>query len=373
MFGWSESAKDWGRALFKELVYPLVQYFTPFNVFRYITLRAAYAAGTALLVCFVFGPRIIEVLRRRRMGEEIRDDGPKTHLAKSGTPTMGGLMIILAITVSAVLWMNVRNLYAWVGLLTILAFGAIGLIDDMLKHRRHDTSGLRGRIKLAGQIGVSLAVALTLYHGGDHHTTLLYFPFLKHAVLDLSWLYIPFAVLLLVSTTNAVNLTDGLDGLAAGLVIMSGLTLTILAYVTGRVDFAGYLQIPYVVGAGELAVLGLGVVGAAIGFLWYNAHPAEVMMGDTGSLALGGALGVMALMLKKEVLLIVIGGVFVIEVMSVIIQVVSYRLRGKRVFLMAPLHHHFELKGWPECKVVLRLWILGGLFAILSLSTLKLR
>lgn len=359
--------------MFKEFVYPLVQYFTPLNVFRYITFRAAYAAVTALLVCFVFGPTIIELLRRREMGEEIRGDGPETHLAKSGTPTMGGLMIILAITVSALLWMNVRNLYAWVGLLTILAFGAIGFIDDMLKHRRRNSAGMRGRIKLFGQIGVSLAVALTLYHGGGEHTTLLYLPFLKHPVIDLSLLYIPFAVLLLVATTNAVNLTDGLDGLATGLVIMAGLTFTVLAYLTGRVDYAEYLQIPYLVGAGELAVLGLGVVGAAIGFLWYNAHPAEGMMGDTGSLALGGALGVMALMLKKEVLLIVIGGVFVIEVLSVIIQVVSYRLRAKRVFLMAPLHHHFELKGWPESKVVLRFWILGGLFAILSLSTLKLR
>ncbi len=359
--------------MFKELVYPLVQYFSPFNVFRYITFRAAYATVTALLVCFVFGPGIINMLRRRKIGEEIRGDGPETHLTKSGTPTMGGIMILLAVTVSALLWMNLRNMYAWVGLLSILAFGMIGLIDDMLKHKHHDSGGMRGRIKLAGQIGISLAIAMTLYYAGGNHTTLLYLPFLKDPVLDLSWLYIPFAVLLLVSATNAVNLTDGLDGLAAGLVVMAGLTLTVLAYVTGRVDYAQYLQIPYILGAGELTVLGLGVVGAATGFLWYNAHPAEVMMGDTGSLALGGALGVMALMLKKEVLLIVICGVFVIEVLSVIIQVLSYRWRGKRVFLMAPLHHHFELKGWAESKVVLRFWILGGLFAILSLSTLKLR
>jgi len=359
--------------MFPQFLYPLVRYFTPFNVFQYITFRAAYAAITSLLICFIFGPGIVNALKKRELAQSIRTDGPQSHLAKSGTPTMGGLMIILSLLVSAILWMNIATVYTWLAVLAVVGFGLIGFIDDFLKVYRKNAAGLRGWFKFGGQIAVSLVIATVLYIYRTPTTTLLYMPFMKEALIDLSFFYIPFAVLLLVATTNAVNLTDGLDGLATGLIIMAGLTFAILAYLTGRVDFAEYLQIPYLAGGGELAILCLALVGASVGFLWFNAHPAEIMMGDTGSLALGGVLGVIAMVIKKEILLVIIGGVFVIEVASVIIQVLSFKIRRKRVFLMAPIHHHFELKGWAESKVVIRLWILGGLFAILSLSTLKLR
>lgn len=359
--------------MFYEFIYPLVRYFSPLNVFQYITFRSAYAAITALLICFILGPWIIRVLQAKEYGQEIRKDGPESHLSKSGTPTMGGIMIILGIVVSALLWMDITRLYTWILIFAVVGFGLIGFTDDFLKIYRKNSAGMRGWVKFSGQILVSLTIALVLYTNQTDSTTLLYIPFIKEPILDLSFLYVPFAVLLLVFTSNAVNLTDGLDGLATGLVIMVGLTFAVLSYLAGRVDFAEYLQIPFLSGGGELAILCLALVGACVGFLWFNAHPAEIMMGDTGSLSLGGVLGVIALMIKKEVLLVVVGGVFVIEACSVIIQVVSYKLRRKRVFLMAPLHHHFELKGWAESKVVLRFWILGGLFAILSLSTLKLR
>ncbi len=359
--------------MFYEFLFPLVRYFTPFNVFQYITFRAAYAAITSLLICFLFGPSMIALLRRKEAGESIRSDGPETHHAKSGTPTMGGLLMILAIVVSGILWMDISNHYTWVALFSVLAFGTIGFIDDYLKLYRRNSDGMRAGVKFAGQTVVAVVITLWLYGRGGAATTQLFFPFFKDPITDLSWLYIPFGVFLLVGCTNAVNLTDGLDGLATGLVIMVGLTFAALAYLAGRVDFAQYLQIAFVPGGGELAIYCLAVVGACVGFLWYNSHPAEVMMGDTGSLALGGAIGAVAMMIKKEILLVIVGGVFVLEVLSVIIQVVSFKTRGKRVFLMAPLHHHFEMLGWPETKVVMRLWIIGGLFAILSLSTLKLR
>jgi phospho-N-acetylmuramoyl-pentapeptide-transferase len=356
-----------------EFLYPLVRYFTPFNVFQYITFRAAYAAITSLLICFIFGPSIIRFLQRREAGESIRADGPKSHSVKAGTPTMGGLMIILAIVVSSVLWMDISTVYTWVALLSVVGFGLLGFVDDWLKTYRKQSGGMAASVKFIGQIVLALTVSLFLYLNGTEYATLLYLPFIKQPIMDLGALYVPFGVLLLVGTTNAVNLTDGLDGLASGLVILVGLTFTALSYLAGRVDFAEYLQIPFLAGAGELSVFALALVGACVGFLWFNGHPAEIMMGDTGSLSLGGAIGVMAMMLKKEILLIIVGGVFVLEAASVIIQVVSFKTRGKRVFKMAPLHHHFELIGWAESKVVLRLWILGGLFAILSLSTLKLR
>lgn len=359
--------------MLKELLFPLVRYFTPFNVFQYITFRAAYAAVTSLLICFIFGPAIIRGLTQLKAGEEIRNDGPATHQVKSGTPTMGGVMIILSIVISALLWMDIRNLYTWMGVLATLGFGLLGFTDDFLKVVKKNSDGLRAKVKLLGQIAIGTAIAVILYTNRLETTTYLFIPFFKEPVLDLGVLYIPFAVLLLVATSNAVNLTDGLDGLATGLVLMVALAFAMLSYLAGRVDFAEYLQIPYIPGGGELSILSLALVGACVGFLWFNAHPAEVMMGDTGSLALGGIIGVIALMIKKEVLLAIAGGVFVIEAASVIIQVVHYKLTKRRVFLMAPLHHHFELKGWAESKVVLRFWILGGLFAILTLSTLKIR
>lgn len=359
--------------MLKEIFLPLTGDFTFFNIFQYITFRAAYAAVTALFLSLFLGPLLIEWLRKEKLGQEIRDDGPTTHQVKSGTPTMGGLLIIFSIVVSVLLWQDIRNRYTWISIISILGFGLIGFVDDYLKVYKKNSAGLHARFKFIAQIILSLVIVTFIYFTKEEHSTLLYIPFFKHPVLDLSYLYIPFGVLLLVGTTNAVNLTDGLDGLAIGLVIFAGIAFAILTYLTGRADYAGYLQIPYIAGTGELAVMSFALIGAAVGFLWFNCHPAEIMMGDTGSLSLGGIIGVIALLIKKEILLIVVGGVFVLEALSVIIQVVSYKTRKKRVFRMAPLHHHYELSGWKESKVVVRFWILGALFVILSLSTLKIQ
>ena len=356
-----------------KLLYPLVEYFTFFNIFQYITFRAAYAALTALLLSFLVGPWLIRKLKEKKAGEEIREDGPRTHQAKSGTPTMGGILIILSITVSVIIWQDLENYYNWILLLSVLGFGLIGFIDDYLKIFKKNSTGLRAWIKFSSQVVLSLVIVLLLFLLRNEHTTLLYIPFMKVPVLDMSWFYIPFSIILLLATSNAVNLTDGLDGLAAGLVIMIGIAFATLSYLASRADYAGYLQIPHILDSSEIPVFSLALVGAAVGFLWFNSHPAEIMMGDTGSLALGGVIGVMALIIKKEILLIIVGGVFVMETLSVIIQVIYFKLSGKRVFKMAPLHHHFELMGWSESKVVIRFWILGGLFAILSLSTLKIQ
>ena len=359
--------------MLKELLFPLVDYFSAFNIFQYITFRAAYAAVTALFVSFLLGPRIIKSLRKFKLGQMVRSDGPKSHMHKSGTPTMGGLIMILSILISALLWMDLKNPYMWIGLISLVGFGLVGFIDDYLKITRKSSEGLHARFKLVGQILISLVIVLFLYSNRNDHTTLLYLPFFKNPVLDLGVLYIPFGVFILVSWANAVNLTDGLDGLATGLVIMVGIAFAILTYITGRADFAAYLQIPYLPESSEFPVFCFGLVGAAVGFLWFNSHPAEVFMGDTGSLALGGVLGVVSLMIKKEILMVIIGGVFVLEVLSVIIQVISFKTTGRRVFKMAPLHHHFELHGWAETKVVIRFWIMGGMFAILALSSLKIQ
>ena len=359
--------------MLKELFYPLVEYFTPFNVFQYITFRAAYAAVTSLLITFLFGNRVISTLRKHKINEEIRSDGPLSHRSKAGTPTMGGIMIIFSTAFSVILWMDPGNLYTWVSLLAILGFGLVGFIDDYIKVYLGKKSGLPSHVKLAGQFLVSTVIMLILYLNRNEFTTVLYIPMIKNPVLDMGLLFIPFGVFWLMGFTNAVNLTDGLDGLATGLIIMVALTFGGIAYLTGRVDFSQYLAIPYLPGSEEITILALAVAGASIGFLWYNSKPAEVFMGDTGSLMLGGTIGVMAIMIKKELLLFVVGGVFVLETLSVIVQVVGYKLYKKRTFLMAPLHHHFELKGWDEAKVVQRFWILGGLFAILGLSTLKLQ
>ncbi|MGD0723954.1 MAG: phospho-N-acetylmuramoyl-pentapeptide-transferase [Spirochaetia bacterium] len=355
-----------------KFLYPLRQYFSVLNIFQYITFRAAYAAITALLIAFLFGPWVIARLRAIKTGWTAREDTPTTHRAKAGTPTMGGVLIILSVGISTLLWQDPASMYTWLLLFAAFGFGAIGFADDWLKMSRRK-KGISAGVKIGGQFLVSALIVTALYLQKGETTTLLYLPFFKRAVLDLSWFYIPFAVVLMVGYSNAVNLTDGLDGLAIGLVIMVALALTVLAYLTGRVDYAEYLQIPFVKGGGEVAIFCLAVVGASVGFLWFNSHPAEVWMGDTGSLPLGGVLGVVALILKKEILILILGGVFVLEILSVTIQVVSFKLTGKRVFKMAPLHHHFELSGWPESKVVTRLWILGGLFAILGLSTLKIQ
>lgn len=344
-----------------------------FNVFRYLTFRSAYAAVTALLIAFLSAPRIIEWLRRLKFGQSVRTDGPETHLKKSGTPTMGGVFILVAVSVAVLLWEDLGNLYTWVCLGATLGFGLIGFLDDYLKIKRRNSDGISAKLKLGLQLLVSGVAVGVLYAQRNPQTTLLYLPFLKNAVLDLGWLYIPLGMLYVAWWSNAVNLSDGLDGLSSGLSIIALLAFAILTYLTGRADWSQYLAIPFVRGSGELAVFSLALLGACVGFLWFNAHPAEVFMGDVGSLAIGGAFGLMSLILKKEILLIIIGGVFMLEALSVVIQVVSFKLLGRRVFKMAPLHHHFELKGWKETQVVTRFYIIGGLFAIIALSTLKIQ
>jgi len=356
-----------------EFLYPLVRYFTPFNVFQYLTFRSAYAALTTLLLCYIFGPGIIEALKRLNIGQSIREDGPKTHLAKAGTPTMGGTFIILSVVISMLFWMDLQSWRVWLVMGAFIAFGIVGFADDYLKVTKHNSDGLPARAKLAGQFIIALVVMLILYYNGGEGSTLLYIPFLRNPVIDLGVLWIPFGILLIMGESNAVNFTDGLDGLLAGIMILVFVALTLLTYLTGRVDFSEYLGIPFIAGTGELTVFCLAVVGACVGFLWFNAHPAEVFIGDVGSLPLGGVIAIISLIIKKEILMLIVGGVFVLEIASVIIQVVSYKLRKKRVFKMAPIHHHFELAGWPETKVVIRFWILGGLFAIIAMSTLKIQ
>ncbi len=359
--------------MIKAILYPLVDYAKAFNIFQYISFRSAYAAVTALLMSFLLGPWVIRKLTELKLGQEIRIDGPQSHLSKAGTPTMGGTLIIIAFLVSVLLWQEISSNYTWIVLITAIGLGSLGFMDDFLKITRKNSDGLRASVKFSGQLLVSFAVMLFIYLTRNDHTTLLYIPFLKSAVLNLGLFYIPFGMLMIVGMSNAVNLTDGLDGLASGLVIISLIAFTLLAYLTGHVEFANYLFIPYLPGAGELTVSVTALLGASVGFLWFNAHPAEVMMGDTGSLSLGGLLAVFSLLLKKEILLLIIGGVFVMETLSVIIQVLYFKRTGRRVFKMAPLHHHFELSGWAESKVVTRFWILGGMFAILGLSTLKIQ
>ena len=359
--------------MFFNYLYPLVKYATFFNIFQYITFRAVYAAITALLISFLLGPWLIRKLKEANAGQSIRKEGPKTHLVKSGTPTMGGVLIILSVVISVLLWQDLKNTYTWTLLLAIVGFGLIGFIDDYLKIVKRDSGGLRASLKLIAQTVLSAGIVMILFSIRNEHTTLLYIPFVKFPALDLSYFYIPLSIILLVGYSNAVNFTDGLDGLATGLVIFVAVTFAVLSYLTGRVDWTEYIQIPFIKNSGELTILCFTLVGAGVGFLWFNAHPAEVMMGDTGSQALGGVLGVIALILKKEVLLFIIGGVFFIEIISVIIQVIGYKLTRKRVFKMAPIHHHFELLGWKESKVVTRFWILGGLFTLIGLSTLKIQ
>ncbi|HOX17717.1 MAG TPA: phospho-N-acetylmuramoyl-pentapeptide-transferase [Spirochaetales bacterium] len=360
--------------MFLEWIYPLVEFFTPLNVFRYLTFRSAYAAVTALLIAFMAAPAIIEKLAVLKFGQSVRQDGPETHLVKTGTPTMGGVFILVSSAVSVLLWTDLHNVYVWITLASLLGFGAIGFLDDWLKIKYRNSDGVSARAKFLMQTLVSLAVVLALYFFGEDGQTALYVPFFKNPVLDLDWFWIPLATIFLVWWSNAVNLTDGLDGLASGLVIMALIAITILTYLSGRADWSEYLGIPFVRGTGELSVFTLALIGATVGFLWFNAHPAEVFMGDVGSLALGGVIGTLALCVKKEVLLFIVGGVFMLEALSVVIQVAWFRLSGgKRVFRMAPLHHHFELKGWKETKVVVRFWILGALFAIVALSTLKIQ
>jgi phospho-N-acetylmuramoyl-pentapeptide-transferase len=354
------------------LLYPLHSRYSIFNVFRYITFRAAYATLTALVLSFVLGPRLIEWLRQLRVRETIRELGPKAHQAKAGTPTMGGILILFSLIVPTLLWSDLTNQYVWVVLLVTVSFGLIGFSDDYLKLRKK--KGLSVRTKFSLQIMVATVISLYLYYFPAHsYTTELTVPFLKNFQPNLHLFYIPFAIAIIVGTSNGVNLTDGLDGLAIGPMIISAMTFMVICYVVGHSTFASYLMIINVKGAGELAVFCGTMVGAGLGFLWFNAYPAQVFMGDTGSLPLGAALGTVAIIAKHELLLVIVGGLFVIETVSVIIQVSSFRLRGRRVFQMAPIHHHFELKGWAEPKVIVRFWIISIILALVSLSTLKLR
>lgn len=357
-----------------EVFYYFHTYFSPFNVFRYITFRSSFAAMTALAVTFIVAPRMIRWLKKISMTQQIRNDGPATHYSKAGTPTMGGIIILFSISVSMLIWGNFRNVYTWVTMASLLGFGLIGFWDDYLKAVKKNSEGLKARYKFGAQMFFALAIGIFLYaNPHDPYNTVLSVPFFKQWFFDLGLFYIPFSVFVIVGSSNAVNLTDGIDGLAIGLVAIATLANGALVYLSGHVLFAKYLQVLYLPGIGELTVFCGALLGASLGFLWYNSHPAEVFMGDVGSLGLGGALGTLAVVTKHEIVLAVVGGIFVIETISVVMQVASFKLTGKRIFRMAPIHHHFELKGWPEPKVIVRFWIVGIILALFSLATLKLR
>jgi phospho-N-acetylmuramoyl-pentapeptide-transferase len=357
------------------LLYPLAGRYPVFNVFRYITFRSAMSAVTALLLALTLGPSMIRWLKNAQIRQSIRQEGPKSHLAKAGTPTMGGLLILLAVFTATLLWMDLANRFVWIALGTMLGMGAVGFADDYVKFSKRRSLGLTGKGKLIPQFLVALAVGWAITHWASHgaFSTVITFPFLKRLMIPLGILYIPFVALVVVGSSNAVNLTDGLDGLAIGAVGIAAGTYAVLAYVTGNFVAARYLQIPFIPQSGELTVFCGAVVGASLGFLWFNCHPAEIFMGDVGSLPLGAAIAAVAIMTKQEILLVIVGGLFVLEALSVIVQVVSFQATGRRVFRMAPLHHHFELAGWAESRVIIRFWILAILFAVLALSTLKLR
>ncbi len=358
------------------LLVPLREYFFFFNVFRYITVRTALAGITALLVSFLLGPWLIRVMKKYQIGQEIRPEGPQTHYAKKGTPSMGGILILVSTVLPTLLWGNLANVYVWLALLTMLGFGAIGFCDDILKVKRRRSLGLRARNKLFLQSLLAGAVALALiyisYQG--RFSLRLSFPFFKEWVPYLGWFYLPWIMLILVGSSNAVNLADGLDGLAIGLTFISAAALTALTYIAGHALYSTYLNIPRVPLAAELTVFAGAFSGACLAFLWFNCHPAEIFMGDVGALSLGATLGCIAILIKQEFLLFTVAGVFILEALSVLLQVGYFKATGgKRIFRMAPLHHHFELIGWPEEKVVVRFWILGIIFALFSLTTLKLR
>jgi phospho-N-acetylmuramoyl-pentapeptide-transferase len=345
------------------------------NVFRYITFRTGGAIFTALLFVMLFGPGIIDLLRvKQGKGQPIRDDGPKTHLAKVGTPTMGGLMIIAGVLVSTLLWANLQNPYIWIVLFVTLSYGAIGFYDDYLKVKRRTASGFSSRFRLGLELIVAaLATGATMYLGPPEIADVLTIPFFKNLVFEMGPFFLIVGIFVIAGAGNAVNLTDGLDGLAIVPVMIAAATFGLIAYLIGNAKFAGYLQIHYVAGTGELAVICGALIGAGLGFLWFNAPPAMIFMGDTGSLALGGTLGAIAVATKHEIVLAIVGGLFVLETLSVIIQVASYKLTGKRVFRMAPLHHHYEQQGWQESTVVVRFWIISVILALVGLATLKLR
>jgi phospho-N-acetylmuramoyl-pentapeptide-transferase len=345
------------------------------ELWRFITFRTAVASMTAFVISLALGPWLIKRLRQFQIGQVIRQEGPQSHLAKAGTPTMGGLLILAASLVPTLLWADLTNVYIWIAVTATALFGAIGFLDDYLKITRRSSGGLTAKQKMGLQIVVAVAIGLSLMWlaASNQYNTRLIFPFFKQLIPDLGWWYVPFAAFVLVGTSNAVNLTDGLDGLAISVFAIAATAYTALAYVTGHAVFASYLLLVHFGPVGELTIFCAALVGASLGFLWFNAHPAEIFMGDVGSLALGGALGTVAVLIKQELLLVFVGGIFVLEALSVMAQVASFKLTGKRVFKMAPLHHHFELSGWAEPKVIARFVILAIIFALFSLTTLKLR
>lgn len=353
-------------------LYPLHTQFSFLNVFKYITFRTFGAAMTSVLFCMLLGPWFIAFMQKKQMKQVVRDDGPQSHLSKKGTPTMGGTLILAGVALPTLLWADLSNQNVWIALLLTLSYGAIGFIDDYKKVIQKNSKGLSGRYKLIGQVFFA-AIAAYFIFKDTSVTNELRFPFFKDLALDLGVFFIPFVILVIVGSSNAVNLTDGLDGLAVGPTITTSVTFLVLAYCAGHSQISNYLQIPHIPGAGELSIFLATVAASCLGFLWYNTYPAQVFMGDVGALALGGALGVVAVITKNEILLALCGLIFVVEALSVMIQVASFKMTGKRVFKMAPIHHHFELKGWPEPKVVVRFWILSILLAIATLSTLKLR
>lgn len=359
--------------MFYQFLYPLKEYFTALNIFRYITFRTIYGSLTAFLICLLLGPLVIKQLSKMQIGQIIQTDGPQSHMGKQGTPTMGGILILFSIFLSSILWGNLSNHYVSILLLTLLLFGFIGFIDDYLMQVKKRNMGFTARGKFTIQVIFGLVIGFLIYKCPDFTTTLT-LPFLKDFSPDLGIYYIPFACLVIVGTSNAVNLTDGLDGLAIGPYIVASVTYMFFAYVAGHTQFADYLHVRHIASAGEITVICGILAGAGLGFLWFNAHPAQVFMGDAGSIPLGAILGTVAVVTKQEILLLIVGGLFVIEALSVILQVSYFKLtKGKRIFRMAPLHHHFELKGWHESKVIVRFWIIAIVLALISLSTLKIR
>ncbi len=357
------------------LLAPFAHNFILFNLFRYITFRTGCAMATSLVICFVFGPAIIRWLKAKQgEGQPIRQDGPESHLKKKGTPTMGGLMVLVSVIASTLLWMDLSNLYTWTVLFVTVGFGLVGFFDDYRKLTRRSSDGVPGRVRLAIQVIIAaLAVFAIASAAAPTTSSAVAIPFVKDYMMQLGLLFVPFAIFVIVGASNAVNLTDGLDGLATVPVIIAALCFIIITYLVGNLVFSNYLQIHHVQGAGELAVFCGSLVGACLGFLWFNAPPAQVFMGDTGSLSLGSALGTVAVIVKHELVLAIIGGLFVMETLSVVIQVASFKLTGKRVFRMAPIHHHFEKLGWSEPTVVIRFWIIACILGLIGLSTLKLR
>ena len=357
------------------LLAPYADQFGFLNLFKYITFRTGGAVMTTLLISFIIGPGMINWLKKKQKeGQPIREDGPETHFQKAGTPTMGGLMILISVTVSTLLWADIANPFVWIALGVMVGFGTIGFCDDYLKLTKRNTKGLSGKLKLLFQflIGTAATLGAMVFLPSDIATGLA-LPFVKDFIINLSWFFIPWALIVMVGASNAVNLTDGLDGLAIVPVAIAAACFAIISYIVGHVEFADYLNIPYVAGSGELTILCGALVGGAMGFLWYNAPPAMIFMGDTGSLAMGGVLGAISVLTKHEFVLAIVGGVFVLETVSVMVQVASFKLTGKRVFRMAPIHHHFEKKGWSEPTVVIRFWIIAVILALVGLMTLKLR